>query len=514
MLFSQVKNTNAFTRMLEKLEIPHTKKYADSIFESHPKRKSFLGLTEMFSLYNIKTNCYQFQDTSLDELPFPFIAVLAGELFVVESNEGKTIKVDFEGRNEYIRKSSFYSGWNGQALIIEDINDAHEPNYEKRRRNLLIDRLVLLAFFIALAYLVFFAINDNPLFSYSSYSYLLIDTLGLYFSFLSMNAIDNTIKHKLCSIFTKSNCDKVHHSKASMLLGRYSLGEIGFVYFLSNLTIQLFLPLFSCFLVYINSIAVLFSLWSVGYQKIVVKAWCPVCLFVQLIVIIKVILLIIFDDFVFQHFTIVNLFIVPSIFMVEFYLITSIFKLHVLSLRNKENEQSLKAIKGNRQLFNTLLKQNQHYDTSNCSNIVFGDVNSAVELTVLVNPFCKPCNTFHKKLEKLLSTDLLTKCKIKFVFMAYSVEKEKVIYSLIGFYNNNTLHDSLSFINNWFHKGDVAQMNYLFEIYCFDLNVKNEMDIQQKWLMECKLFSAPTLLFNGYLFPDEYDISDLSYILT
>ena len=42
----------------------------------------------------------------------------------------------------------------------------------------------------------------------------------------------------------------------------------------------------------------------------------------------------------------------------------------------------------------------------------------------------------------------------------------------------------------------------------------NEMNTEEIWLDTNNITATPTVLFNGYLFPDAYDVTDLKSILS
>lgn len=123
MLNLHTKSSNCFTRMLKLLDIKHTRKYAIEVYESNPRSNTLLGLTEMFARYNIQTQCYQFNnEITLEELPMPFVAIIANEFFTIEKLRENGVLVTIDNRTELIEKSTFYKGWNGRGLFITEID--------------------------------------------------------------------------------------------------------------------------------------------------------------------------------------------------------------------------------------------------------------------------------------------------------------------------------------------------------------------------------------------------------
>jgi len=503
---------NLFVRMLELLSIKYSRKYSSITYETNPRKRCFQGLKELFSGYGIDCDCYQFENTTIEELPTPFIAVLSGDFFIIENCGDGVVKIFHNETSDYIKESSFYKGWNGQALIINSIDNAVEPNYKEHLRSSFIDNLLLVATISAVAYIICWQLVNN--FTIERILYILIDIAGLFFSFLSLDAINSSAKKKLCSAFSERGCEKVHDSKAAYFLNKYSLGEIGVSYFISNILICVLLKNFLQILIYINIVASIFAVWSILYQKIVVKAWCPICLFVQAAVLIKVVCCAFFGRLALSYTGVSHIFTVISVYIIVFYLVAIFYTLYKSSTQNEELSFNLSFIKSNIDVFNNLLRQKKRFDTGNTGGIVFGRKDSTMELTVVLNPFCGPCKLFHKKLHILLESNYLQRYKLRILFIAFSREKEKVVSAFIGYILHHSERESLSLINDWYEHQDIKAMMIIFEKYKNEKEVMNEMNTEEIWLDTNNITATPTVLFNGYLFPDAYDVTDLKSILS
>ena len=95
--------------------------------------------------------------------------------------------------------------------------------------------------------------------------------------------IQSQYADKICSLFKKSDCNNILESKDAKLWGVISWSEIGFGYFCSNLIIFLWFPFLMEYSVLIGCCTLIFSFWSIWYQKVKVKQWCPLCLVIQLL---------------------------------------------------------------------------------------------------------------------------------------------------------------------------------------------------------------------------------------
>jgi len=107
---------------------------------------------------------------------------------------------------------------------------------------------------------------------------------------------------KLCHLNKATNCNTVLNDKASKVFGWFGWADVGFVYFtggflflLLNLNEQSL-----SLLAILSALSVPYPLFSIYYQGFVLKKWCPMCLGIQLILIIEFILLLpLFSQFSF-----------------------------------------------------------------------------------------------------------------------------------------------------------------------------------------------------------------------
>jgi hypothetical protein len=138
-----------------------------------------------------------------------------------------------------------------------------------------------LAFILAAAYIshsLFTGLGLNLL--------LLVNCMGAYISYLlvlKQLRIHSRYADKICSLFSRSDCNNVLGTKASKLFGVFGWSEIGLGYFTANVLLLLFLPDTVSLLVWVNILTLPYTVWSVWYQKAKAKQWCPLCLIVQVL---------------------------------------------------------------------------------------------------------------------------------------------------------------------------------------------------------------------------------------
>lgn len=120
---------------------------------------------------------------------------------------------------------------------------------------------------------------------------------------------------------------------------------------------------------------------------------------------------------------------------------------------NKENEnivQEMRSFKMNESVFKALIKQQTfHSVTPNDSQIIFGNPEALVRLTILTNPHCEPCALMHKRIDALLEK-VGDKLSIQYIFSSF---KERLYPSnlfLIAVYYEKEKSECLKIYKEWF----------------------------------------------------------------
>ena len=268
----------------------------------------------MLSDYGIQNAATQIEDKENDlfDIKCPFVAHFGGDFVVVEKviptqalpqREGETEKSGAEaGSVHFIRQgkrlvipvSLFIKSWSGIVLLVETSHNTIEPDYNEHRKKDLLN--IAQKSVLALAGILLLAIAYISPFgggagggSLSSFSWgfsllLLVNLIGIYICYLLVLKqlhIHSRYADKICTLFSQSDCNNVLESDASKLFGVFGLSEIGLGYFTANIIILLFLPHLFPYIILINILSLPFTVWSVWYQKVKARQWCPLCLIVQ-----------------------------------------------------------------------------------------------------------------------------------------------------------------------------------------------------------------------------------------
>lgn len=237
------------------------------------------------------------------------------------------------------------------------------------------------------------------------------------------------------------------------------------------------------------------------------------CLFTQLVIITKALLFFFTNQHSFSGALFPEMLFTLSVFGICFYVVQAFHRLAEKSRQSIQMKRELIGIKGDYRVFRYLLEQQEKYDTAGCSRFVVGNKQAEHEVVFLMNPFCGPCDALHKKLDKLLENpEILSGYRFRFVFTAFTAEKERVIIAWIGYYLNHTPEAALKLIGEWYANKDLEKMLGLYERYKDSVQVQEELALQTRWIEQSKLTATPYILFDGYVFPKEYQVTDLAYL--
>jgi len=276
--------------------------------------------------------------------------------------------------------------------------------------------------------------------------------------------IHSSYADKICSLFSKSDCNNVLESEAAKLWGFFGWSEIGLGYFSANVILLLFFPQSIYILALMNILTLPYSFWSVWYQKVKARQWCPLCLIVQVLLWLIFIVNCISGYIQIPpiNYSIIHLF-YYSIFVVCIFAV-SIFSFNLLIpiiSRGKgleQTRQEINSIKANEDVFKALLKEQPVYEVSKeDSQILFGNPEAGLMVTILTNPFCNPCARMHKRIEKLMQETNRNIC-VQYLFSSFSPDLEYAVKGLIAAWLNRC-HPALDagspeqIITGWFEKG-------------------------------------------------------------
>jgi glutaredoxin len=494
--------------------------------EEHPESPSLLAISDCLNDWNISTQAYQIPKEDYDpkDLEFPFIAhlnELDGMYIVVhEIKDDQIIYSDEQQSRVSLSELNFLDKWSGAVLFAIANENSGETNYNSKRTEEIVNVVkipILISALITAVVLTF-----NPAISnYTYYLTVVVNTLGLALSILLLiHALDanNPFIQNICSLGYKNNCNAILKSKAAYATPWLTWSEVGFFYFAGSFFAMIFLPATMPILLLLNILALPYTFYSIGYQY-KNKNWCIICTGVQALLWIG--FLINLTNIKTLNFDALY---TPAregiLFAICFLLpiISWVFLKPIFSKAQqyKSLKLQLQQFKFNSELFNKLLVSQPKFAVpDDLTSIILGNPNAETTITMVSNPFCSPCAEAHETLHMWLANR--DDIRLKIIFTPTKNEEDEK--SKVARHVNalSLVEDSAlvaTALNSWYQQGNKKYEEWAAKYpVAFDETLNVISQKQKEWCKMAEIVSTPTILVNGYKLPEQYQLSDIKYLL-
>lgn len=503
---------------LDALEIDYTRHFASTLYQEHPHKYNMYGLKKMLDVYGVKTIGVHADNKDLSELTFPCIFHTYGDFVVGLDYSANTVKILQHGKDVVLTQDIFLQSWTGNALVVEETTEAMEPDRRKHRFDELISMIKKYSIPMMLILVAVIAIVNNWLYiTIFDIGRILLSFSGILVCIMLMEKQlfgESRYGDRVCSLFHHADCNSVLDGPMSKIFG-ISWSEIGLGYFVANIMLLSLFPASSFFVAIINWVAMLYGLWSVYYQWRIAKSWCVLCIIVQAIIWIMGL------TAFFSYMKVSCIFgFEGSLLSCMVFAITILTVHHFASIYVMENKclravQRYRSLKANGDVAKVLIEKGEYYKTTlDDSSIIFGNPAAKILVTILSNPHCNPCARMHKRVEKFLKMNDNDFC-VQYIFSSFNEELEDSSRYLISCYLDNSKEEALRKYTLWYakEKFDYKKVIKDNETNIHSQNVEKEMDKHRKWRDKTSLTATPTILINGYILPNEYELEDLTMIV-
>ena len=349
--------------------------------------------------------------------------------------------------------------------------------------------------------------------------------IGLFFSVLLLRhdwGKRSAAERHICSLRKTFSCDAVLRSAASKLFGLIKMSDIGMVYFSGGLV---------CLLLVAYGVVEPHVIWgtlalgafcsfpyilfSLGYQRLKVKKWCPLCLGVLTVLLSEIV---VFLVSIIQH-----VFLFPSVF--DFCVIVLFFVWWALAWlilnswikaaqQIEEKEIRFWALKRNGSVLRALLDRKPVVEMAfSQGDIVIGEVTDGVKVTLAINPFCTPCLDLYGKLRALQrKVSNVFSLNIRFMSMDEEALNKPIGLSLVSLYyqDKNRFEKAFDF---WREHKDYDLFQKMFGTTDFPESARQELQKHIAWRKRIGLNHTPAVFIGDRKFPEIYTNEDLFYFL-
>lgn len=524
MNYSDNNFVSVFSEFLKILKVKTTFSGVKFFLETHPDKGSLSAYTDALNYYIIENAAFHITIEDLYDLPTPLISLRntdGGTFTIIKSvNDGQVVWLNEKNRWTNSTMSEFATDWSGDVLYAQPDSKSGEPAYQiKRRKEFIETARIPLAISISLL-LCAYLILSTPISSSLVTAVLLVKLVGIVFASLLFSksiGINSKWVTKICTSGSKVDCNSILESPAAKITSWATWSDLGFIYFfgsfiallLARETVQSITG-FLGLQVILSSGALLFSLYSLYYQKFKAKTWCTLCLGVVSVLVIESILL--FGalpslDVAIQLGFLLELLIglsIPMVFLL-------FFKLPLTKGKDVENVQSeLKRLKTNPKVFAALMSdQNQMPAIPEAlSPMILGNPKAQHTITFVSSPLCRPCAEMHLKIEELLAIHTNFKCEVIFISNPEPNDSGgkfvRKLYSLPEELRTKAMHQ-------WYNANDknFERWNSPYKEYKEKPNLSKIQVAQFNWVKKSGIEGTPSLFINGTSLPEAITVGDL-----
>ncbi|WP_165045093.1 thioredoxin domain-containing protein [Dysgonomonas sp. ZJ709] len=516
---TETKDYNIIAHFLKLLKVKHTTGFTSKLYNEHPHKYNMFGLRKMLSEYNIENVGVRINNKEEDihSLEPPFIAHTGSDFVVVEKITPTKVHYNWQGKQIINTVKEFIDTWSGVILVAEPTPKSIEPFYKENKKNELFNVLQKKYLLISVCILLILSYFSNSLYTniWANLS-LIANFAGIYICHLLVQKqlhIQSNYADKICSLFKESDCNNILDSDSAKLWGVIGWSEAGLSYFISNVFVILLLPQLISYMVLINICILPYSFWSVWFQKFKAKQWCPLCLLIQVLLWAIFIINIALVHIGIPVFSVPDFLLLICVYTIPFILINLSLPAFARAGKIEQITQEINSIKATNEVFASLLKKQSFYQVSKAtSNILIGNPDASILITIFSNPHCSPCAKMHQRINKLLKESNGNLC-VQYIFSSFEekVDISNKFMTAIYFEKDKTKCQEI--YDEWFETGRTKKEEF-FEKYKVDMeseDVNLEFSKHNAWKEETGLRATPTIIINGYKLPDNYKIEDLKY---
>ena len=476
---------------------------------SHPSPFSIQAYSDTLDVFGISNMVAELEFDDFTEINEPIIASLKsdnGEEFGLVKKKGDGYSVLIDSQTRIISQEDLRKVWSGTLLAVDSnsflkwISEIFKEYWSK-------GIIVLFIWMYALITLV----------GWQSYVIFFTSQVAIFLLMqLKRETQNENLESRFCKKTDKIDCKSVTQSEWAVIAGGIGLFDLGISYFIVLTAWQLFNPTFP-FL----QIATVGGLFFIGYsviiQHFVLKKWCLYCLGVALVFVLQIA---ISFDISFNSFLEIRLNHIIS---------SSLWFVVGLSIWKVVDEHLSKEST----LVNTMLRLNgfqrnnlifHHYFKGLAANLpldglqtlrIMGGPQSPLNLTLIINSNCTACIEAYKSLIKLVR-EYESFLQISLVFMVPpdQVSKEEAGATLARLFSWQSQLDETEFeklINDWLVLKKIPPVSDHSGSH--HKSLEEVVDNQLAWCQQHQITLTPTLLINGKLYPYEYRIEDLRYLM-
>lgn len=504
-------------KLLSENKIPFDKKELAFQIESHPSYPSLHAITGVLDHFNIENIAAEVPVNleTLLQLPDTFIGQIqtqSGKDLVTISKlkNKKQYNLFSNSKNEVLTEAKFLEKFTGIIVAVEK----DETKQDVKNNRTLIEVILFAVLCIATSLLL---ITRNI--GIANIIFIIISIIGVVASLSILKqelGESSIIGDAFCSGYNeKKDCDAVLTSKGAAIIKGHKLSDLSVIYFSGLLISSLLMKNFNL-LYLISFLALPITFYSIFYQYKVVKSWCTLCLsIVALLWLNGIVAATQVTSFSINFY---DLLMVTASFVVV-YMAWMYIKPLVKEVTGLKKEKiTFIKFKRNFNLFESLLQTSNTLNTAinSSEEIILGNKNASLQITVITNPFCGHCKPVHNIVNDILNRySEAVKIVIRFnVHISDTASSGvQVTAKLLELYNQDKTEDCKKAMDDIYEGMEVKKwLSKWNKVEDLD-QYFNVLKMQKDWCNTNAINFTPAILINGKSFPKEYDRTDLIFFI-
>jgi uncharacterized membrane protein len=495
--------------------------------QHHPDYPSLFAVTDSLSHWKISNSPVRLTVEELGQVQTPFIAHLKNnQLAVVTKIESQRVSYYYEKpvQEEF---APFLNRWSGIGVLISAPSNVKENNFLSNTwaEKLSYLRLPILAL-MAIGVLIYLGTTADQLLLPLLFGTKL---LGIFLCWLLLRTLakESKILDSLCEMSSATSCKEVLSSSAAQVFGFIGLSDIGLVYFgggLLALCVSIGVGRASevaTLLKALSFASAFFIFFSVYYQAIIIKKWCILCLSVMVILLAEILINISYNNSIFFGKTGFLPLVVVIGSLVGFAIAWSLFKQYQeLSEESDTYKARYARLKNNPTVFRAMQATSLPIRTNlpGSPEFILGAPAAALQVMVVLSPYCAPCAAMFKRLSQLLD-DVGGQIRVSLKFSTFSTDageaKNKAILCFAILYRRLSQPEFMRALALWY---DTMNMDDFAAHYSAIIGQSTGMpgllEDSVAWSIEANITHTPTVFVGNRKLSTYYDVSDLRYFVS
>lgn len=475
--------------------------------QTHPQNPSFRAITDTLDYFGIENVAANVPEDSLPSLPTNFLTMIDrdGPELVLVVKKKNWVHIYYERKKrERHTFSEFQKIWSRKVIAIE----------ETAKRGLQSIWLNVLYAILVIGVFVAFLFTRDV--TWISSFILLLSAVGFYISLLLVKekmGYHSVSIHSICTATSNSDCDAVINSKGAMLTKKISLADAGLLFF----SIVIF---YNIFFGYNNiiSLLILFSIpaiiFSIYYQALVLRKWCPLCLGIASVL--AVLNILIFWNMTYN----ISISQIIELLMTMVVLVPTYFFIKNLIATQKAIEEKLLAassFKRNPEVIKHFMRNAGRIEDLNLirDEIRLGNPEAKYKIIAFTNPFCGFCKTAFESYVKIIKAHQNVEIWIRFNSDYKNREEAstKITVRLMELYFEEGSEYFMNAYLDWFEDKEAKLWLKKYNSPKFEEQTMLLLKAHKNWAIKNSITHTPSTFIEGEEFPNAYGYEDLTLVI-